>query len=48
MANFTGLLLHRWSDGTAVDYVTWAPNQPDDRDGELECLVFSSASSKDI
>ncbi|XP_071838886.1 uncharacterized protein [Apostichopus japonicus] len=37
---------YQWSDDTAVDYVVWGPNQPDDRDGELACLVFSSDSNK--
>ncbi|WP_411026774.1 C-type lectin domain-containing protein, partial [Salmonella sp. s54395] len=29
---------YQWTDGTAVNYVTWGPNQPDDRDGQLACL----------
>ncbi|KAJ8030095.1 Macrophage mannose receptor 1 [Holothuria leucospilota] len=37
---------YQWSDGSAVDYVTWGPNQPDDHDGELACLVFSTSSGK--
>lgn len=47
-ANYPADTTWTWTDGTAVDYLNWAPTQPSNSDGKEHCVeIYSDHLGKD-
>ena len=31
---------HRWTDGSPTDFINWGPGEPNDHNGEENCVVL--------